>query len=98
MNLLSKFLDRIEFTDYDDFKANCKLKVPDKFNFAYDVIDEYVRLAPEKRAVLWCNDKGEEKIITFGELALLSKKIASVLKANGINKGDVLMTILNRRW
>lgn len=98
MNLLSKFLDRIEFTDYDDFKANCKLKVPDKFNFAYDVIDEYARLAPEKRAVLWCNDKGEEKIITFGELALLSKKIASVLKANGINKGDVLMTMLNRRW
>lgn len=98
MNLLSKFLDRIEFTDYDDFKANCKLKVPDKFNFAYDVIDEYARLAPEKRAVLWCNDKGEEKIITFGELALLSKKIANVLKANGINKGDVLMTMLNRRW
>lgn len=98
MNLLSKFLDRIEFTDYDDFKANCKLKVPDKFNFAYDVIDEYARLAPEKRAVLWCNDKGEEKVITFGELALLSKKIASVLKANGINKGDVLMTMLNRRW
>lgn len=98
MNLLSKFLDRIEFTDYDDFKANCKLKVPDKFNFAYDVIDEYARLAPEKRAALWCNDKGEEKVITFGELALLSKKIASVLKANGINKGDVLMTMLNRRW
>ncbi len=98
MNLLSKFLDRIEFTDYDDFKANCKLKVPDKFNFAYDVIDEYARLAPEKRAALWCNDKGEEKIITFGELALLSKKIANALKANGINKGDVLMTMLNRRW
>ena len=98
MNLLNKFLDRTEFKDYDDFKANCKLKVPEKFNFAYDVIDEYARLAPDKRAILWCNDQGEEKVITFKQLSDMSKKVANVLKNHGINKGDIVMTMLNRRW
>lgn len=98
MNLLNRFLDRTEFSDYQDFRDNCKLKVPEKFNFAYDVIDEYARLAPEKRAILWCNDKGEEKIITFKQLSLLSNRVANVLKSKGIKKGDVVMTMLNRRW
>ena len=76
MNFLNKFLDRIDYDNYDDFAKYCKLKVPEKFNFAYDIIDEYARLAPEKRAILWCNDQGEEKIITFKDLSLLSNNHA----------------------
>ena len=49
MNLLNRFLDRTEFTDYDDFKENCKLKIPEKFNFAYDVVDE---IAKEREDIL----------------------------------------------
>ncbi len=98
MNLLHKFLDRTEYADYEDFRQNCKLKIPEKFNFAYDVIDEYARIAPEKRAILWCNDKGEEKTITFKELSLLSNKVANVLKQKGLKKGDLIMTMLGRRW
>ena len=98
MNLLSRFVSGTEYADYEDFSKNCKLFVPEKFNFAYDVIDEYARLAPDKRAILWCNDLGEEKIITFGELSILSNKVANVLKNSGIKKGDVVMTMLNRRW
>ena len=98
MNLIHKFLDRTEYADYEDFSKNAKLKIPEKFNFAYDVIDEYARLAPDKRAILWCNDKGEEKTITFGELSVLSNKAANVLTKRGLKKGDVVMTMLNRRW
>jgi acetyl-CoA synthetase len=98
MNLVSRFLTKTEFADYDDFRANCKLKVPEKFNFAYDVIDEYARIAPEKRAILWCNDAGEEKTFTFGDISVLSDKAANMLKKHGLKKGDILMTMLNRRW
>lgn len=98
MNFLNKFLDRVEYDNYDDFAKNCKIKVPEKFNFAYDIIDEYARLAPEKRAILWCSDKGEEKVITFKDLSLLSNKVANVLTAKGLKKGDIVMTMLNRRW
>ncbi len=98
MNLVHKFLDRTEYADYADFAANCKLKVPEKFNYGYDVIDEYARLAPEKRALVWCNDRGEERIFTFGDIARLSDKAANVLKNLGLVKGDIIMTMLNRRW
>ena len=98
MNLVNRFLERTEYADYEDFKKNGKLKVPEKFNFAYDVIDEYARLAPEKKAILWCNDKGEEKTITFKELSVMANQAANVLKSRGLKKGDIVMTMLNRRW
>ena len=98
MNLIHKFLDRTEYADYADFAANAKLKVPEKFNYGYDVIDEYARLQPEKRALVWCNDKGEEKIFTFKDISLLSNKAANVLYAHGLKKGDIIMTMFNRRW
>ena len=98
MNLLNRYLDRTEFVDYDDFAKNCKLKVPDKFNFAYDVVDEYARICPGKRALVWCNDKGEEKILTFGDISKLSNKIANMLLSYGYKKGDIIMSMLNRRW
>lgn len=47
MNLLSRFLNRTDFTDYDDFAKNVRFSVPENFNFGYDVVDEYARLAPE---------------------------------------------------
>ena len=47
MELAHKFLveDR-EFSNYDDFKKNCKIKTIPDFNFAYDIIDQYAKDAP----------------------------------------------------
>ncbi len=97
MNLLNKYIDRLSFNDYDDFK-NVKLNVPDDFNFAYDVVDYYAQNAPEKVALVWCNSVGEEKIITFGELSLLANKAVNVMLDLGVKTGDCVMTMLNRRW
>lgn len=98
MNLLSKFLNRTDFSDYDDFRRNAKLCVPSDFNFGFDVVDEYARLCPEKRALVWCNQKGEEKVITFGEMKELSLKMCNVISSYGVKKGDFVMSMLNRRW
>ena len=35
--LLDKFLPRIEFESYEDFKENYKVIVPLNFNFGFDV-------------------------------------------------------------
>lgn len=98
MNLLNKFLNRTDFNDYDDFKNNVVLSVPENFNFGYDVVDEYARLVPEKRALVWCNSVGEEKIFTFRDISELSNRTVNFLLASGIKKGDYVMTMLNRRW
>ncbi|MCL2630349.1 MAG: AMP-binding protein [Firmicutes bacterium] len=98
MNLLSRFLNRTDFDSYEDFSKNVCIKDTPDFNFAYDVVDEYARLTPDKRAVVWCSNKGEEKTLTFKELSRLSNKTANMFLRMGLKKGDFIMTMLNRRY
>lgn len=99
MDLSNRFLveDR-DFKDYDDFKAHCVLKAPKDFNFAYDIVDEYARLAPQKRALVWCDDNGEEHIFDFSDISRESKRAAYWLTSKGVQKGDTVMLILRRRY
>ncbi|OYV08366.1 MAG: acetyl-CoA synthetase, partial [Methanosaeta sp. ASP1-1] len=97
-SLLPKFVSRVDFKSYDDFKENLKILVPENFNFAYDIVDAYAAENPQKRALVWCNDHGEEKIITFGELKALSDKAANMFTKYGLHKGDSVMLTLKSRW
>jgi len=47
---------------------------------------------------VWCNDHGDEKIITFGELKTLSDKAANLFCQYGLRKGDTAMLTLKSRW
>ncbi|MBC8585122.1 AMP-binding protein [Oscillospiraceae bacterium NSJ-64] len=70
----------------------------ENFNFAYDVVDEIARLDPERRALVWCNVAGEEKILTFGEVKKYSDKCAQMFSEHGIKKGDMVMLVLKRHY
>lgn len=96
--MLEKFLPREKFDSYEDFKENYKVNIPDNFNFAYDVVDEWAIGNPYKTAMVWCNDHGDEKIFSFADLKRLSDKAANLFKSLGIGKGDVVLLILKRRW
>lgn len=99
MELTHDFLveDR-DFSSYEDLKAHCRLKAPENFNFAYDVVDKYAKMSPNKRALVWCNDNGEEKTFTFAQISAASKQTAYFLTAHNIKKGDAVMLILRRRY
>ena len=73
-SLLPKFVSRVDYKSYEDFKENMKILVPENFNFAYDVVDAYAAESPDKRALVWCNDCGDELIITFKDLKIMSDK------------------------
>ncbi len=98
MNLAHRYLEKETFTSYEDFAQNLKIKVPDSFNFAYDIIDEYASLEPQRLALVWCDDAGEERRFTFQDLKFWSDKTANYLKASGIRRGDKVMLILRRRY
>lgn len=97
-HILKKYCPRIEFDSYEDFYENFKIDVPEAFNFGFDVVDEWARVEPDKRALVWCDDNGEERTFTFTDLMLLSNKAANAFVKMGIGKGDVVMMILRRRW
>lgn len=96
--LLDRFLPRIEFDSYEDFKANYKVNVPEDFNFGFDIVDAWAESEPEKRALVWCDDHGGEKEFTFTDIKRLSNRAANFFKSIGIKKGSVVMLILRRRW
>ena len=98
MNLSYRYLEKDTFIDYDDFCRNLRIKVPGNFNFAYDIMDEYARLEPQRLALVWCDDHGGEKNFTFSDLKMWSDKTANYLKSLGISKGDKVMLILRRRY
>jgi len=95
--ILSRFCPRIEFDTYEDFYKNYKCNAPLDFNFAYDVVDEWARLQPEKLALLWTDDSQVMKSFTFTEMKRLSDKAANALLALGVKKGDVVKLILKQR-
>ncbi|WP_039924030.1 AMP-binding protein [Treponema sp. JC4] len=99
MELSHEFLveDR-EFKDYDDFKANCRLKTIPDFNFAYDIVDRYAKDCPGKRALVWIDDNNDEETFTFDDISRESKRAAYWLTSKGIKKGDTVMLILRRRY
>ncbi|HET6351660.1 MAG TPA: AMP-binding protein [Coriobacteriia bacterium] len=97
-HLISKFCPRTEFESYEDFIANFQIETPENFNFGFDVVDEWARVEPEKRALVWCNDHAEERVLTFAELSALSNQTANAFAKMGVGKGSVVMFVLRRRW
>ncbi|RIJ47864.1 acetyl-CoA synthetase [Maribellus luteus] len=95
--MIENYLKQTTFTDFEDFKANYKLIIPDDFNFAYDVVDGWAAKEPQRRALLWTNDQGACRSITFGELKEISDRTAGYFSSLGIGKGDMVMAILKRR-
>ena len=67
---------------------------PDDFNFAYDVVDDIAVNDPSRRALVWCDDAGNERTFTFAEMKELSDKAANYFLSLGIKKGDAVMIVL----
>ena len=89
---------RGHYDNYQDFKENFRIDAPENFNFAYDVMDVLASEQPSKRAMLWTNVAGAERTFTFEDLRVLSNKCANFLSSLGIQKGDMVMLILQRRY
>ncbi len=97
-SLLSQFVSKTDFESYEDFQENFRILIPENFNFAYDIVDAYARDSPEKIAMVWCNDNGEERTFTFKDLKYYSDKAANFFAKHGIGKGDYVMLTLKSRY
>ena len=96
--MIERFLKQTTFTSVEDYNKNLEFIIPENFNFAYDVMDAWAEEAPEKLAILWTNDQGEEIRTTYGELKEQTDQAASYLMSLGIGKNDPVMLILKRRY
>jgi acyl-coenzyme A synthetase/AMP-(fatty) acid ligase len=82
-------------TDYDRAVREFRLEVPERFNFARDVVGRWAR-DPEKLAMLWLGQDGAERRLTFRHFAEQSDRFAAVLRRRGVQPGDRVMVQLPR--
>lgn len=96
MSIYQKFCT--ETIDERGSLVDFTLHYPANFNFAYDVVDAIAEETPDKRALVWCNTRNEERIFTFSDIRTYSNKMANVLKQSGITRGDRVMLVLKRHY
>jgi len=82
-------------TDYEAERRSFHLEVPEYFNFAIDVIGKWAS-DPNKLAMLWIGQNGEERHITFAQFAERSSRAANAFAALGIHKDDRVLVMLPR--
>ena len=96
--MIERFLKQTTFISQEDYEKNLEFIIPEHFNFAYDVMDQWAEQKPEKLALLWTNDEGECIRFSFKDIKEQSDRAAAYFMSLGIGKGDMVMLILKRRY
>jgi len=84
-----------EMVDYAQTYRDFSWEVPEYHNFAFDVVDRWGEDA-QQLAMLWLNERGDEKRITFREFTTRSNQVGNALRTLGIRQGDRVLIILPR--
>ena len=95
-NINLRYVD--ETYDEKGLLQTYKLKCPDNFNFGYDIVDDIAAAEPDRVALVWDSQSGEQHTFTFSDISRMSNKVANYLLSQGIGKGDVVMLILKQRY
>ena len=81
--------------DYERAVASHRLEAPPAFNFGAEVVDTWAR-DPSRLALIWCDARGNERRLTFDDVARASNRVANRLAAHGVSKGERVIVMLPR--
>jgi acyl-coenzyme A synthetase/AMP-(fatty) acid ligase len=84
-----------EMLDYEQTCREFRWEVPEYYNFAVDVVDRWGEDA-QKLAMLWVNEQGDERRLTFRDFTVRSNQVGNALRAMGIRKGERILIMLPR--
>ena len=59
-----------------------------KFNYVVTALDQHAERTPDKLAVVWEGEEGEERRLTYSELLAMTNRCANALASLGVRKGD----------
>jgi acetyl-CoA synthetase len=95
-NIHLRYVD--ETYDENGLLKTFRTHYPDNFNWGYDIVDDIAINDPKRRALVWCDERGYEKILTFADIKRLSDKTANYLTSKGIRKGDMVLVVLKHNY
>jgi acetyl-CoA synthetase len=80
--------------DYDSLVAAFRWRIPERYNIGVDVCDRWAVREPDRAAVLDVAADGRVTLLTYGELRERSNRLANVLRARGVERGDRVAILL----
>jgi acyl-coenzyme A synthetase/AMP-(fatty) acid ligase len=84
-----------EMVDYEQTCREFRWDVPEHYNFAFDVVDRWGEEA-QRLAMLWVNERGDEKRLSFRDFTVRSNQVGSALRTMGIRQGDRILIMSPR--
>ncbi|MDP2580326.1 AMP-binding protein [Shimia thalassica] len=88
-------MKRTEMTTYEEAYNGFQWEIPDTFNYGGDVVDRWAE-NPDRMALIWVNDAGEERRFTYADIRDLTNRFANYLTEKGVEKGDRVLIMLPR--
>src|SRR5271169_2080056 len=73
---------------YEDIYRQFRWQVPARYNIGIDVCDRWAAQEPGRLAILHARPDGGEDAISYGALREMSNRLANVLRAHGVKRGD----------
>ena len=80
--------------DYERLCASFGWQIPAQYNIGVDVCDRWAEREPHRTAILNVHADGPIEEISYGNLREQSNRLANVLAAYGINRGDRVAILL----
>jgi acyl-coenzyme A synthetase/AMP-(fatty) acid ligase len=84
-----------EMVDYEQTCREFRWETPQHYNFAFDVVDRWGEDA-QKLAMLWVNEQGDEKRLSFRDFTVRSNQVGNALRSMGIRQGDRILIMAPR--
>ncbi len=88
--------DRVlpEARDYDELVRAFRWRIPERYNIGVDVCDRWADADPRRVALLHVRSDGAVEEISYGWLRETSNRLANVLRAHGVGRGDRVAILL----
>src|SRR6185295_1355997 len=83
-----------DIRDYDALCRQFRWQIPAHYNIGVDVCDKWAAADPDRLAILHVRPDGRTEDISFGWLREISNRLANVLVAHGIKRGDRVAVLL----
>jgi acetyl-CoA synthetase len=80
--------------DYNALYKKFRWNIPAPYNIGVDCCDRWAAAEPGRLAIAHVRPDGGEEAITYGWLREQSNRLANVLRAHGINRGDRVAILL----
>ncbi len=74
--------------DYDTLYRQFRWTIPARYNIGVDICDRWAAKEPDRLAILHVRTDGRSENISFGALRETSNRLANVLRAHGVTRGD----------